>query len=690
MLDGGAGNDTILSRGDGDLTQNLGDSIYGGDGNDDITVLGNVTAIDGGAGIDTVHFNNAHVHDIDLAASHVENFSVYLPINGTSVADHIDLSGATLVDYNGMVSVIDLRGGDGADTLITGAGNDYLYGEDGNDVLEGGAGNDTIDGGGAWNAPGVDVASYEHATAAVTVDLRLQDQQQDTKGAGRDYLTHIEGVRGSVFADSLTGGNGNDLLQGGAGNDTLRGCLGGDTIEGGDGNDWIYGGGRYTDVIGTPPYTDKPLYPDNLTTETLKGGAGADTYVFNGFDDWGSWINFQSGTVTGGPGQVGNVVHNYSEFAYGGDSPTQVEFNAAEGDRLALGNAVFNGHDESVTGNLGIGISYRFVGDHTEVYYVESYLSSTGTGVTTFGTVGAHIVLSSKVELRQVTDNGVTYYVGMAATEGTAGNDQLTNTAAGGSLYGYAGDDTLDSGTGNDWLNGGEGADTADYSASNGAVRVDLNITGDQNTGGGGTDKLVSIENVTGSGYNDILIGNAGSNTLWGGAGHDSLFGGAGNDVLDGGAGNDSLNGAAGADIMSGGSGDDIYFVDSALDQAIEIALGGIDSVRASVDYHLSDNIEYLYLTGGTNLSGFGNTQDNDIFGNSGNNFLDGGAGNDTLQGGDGNDSVLGAVGSDSLSGGTGNDSLDGGAQNDILNGGGRLGHPNRRKRQRYSRRRLG
>ncbi len=660
LLSGDAGDDVILSRGDGDLTQGDGDTVLGGDGNDTLRLLGTVTSIDGGAGSDTAHFEGAHVHNIDLAASSIEYYSISNPLLGSTLDDRIDLSGATLVNqFNGSASYVDIRGGAGNDTIITGSSDDHLYGEDGNDVLEGGAGNDTIDGGGAWNAPGMDVATYEHAASAVHVDLHLLNQVQDTGGAGKDYLTGIEGLRGSAFNDVLTGSDSTygELLQGGAGNDTLRGGLGGDTIEGGAGDDVIYGGGRYTDVSGIPPYINKPLVPEHLTQEVLKGGAGADTYVFNGFDDFGEWINFQTWQIVPGPGQTGSVATNFVEDVYGGDTPTLVEFNAGEGDRLDFSNMTWTGRN--VPGFINAGLSYSIVGDHTEVYYSQGYLTSTVPG-SPVGYAIAHIVLSSKVDLKQVTQNGHTYYVGIDISEGTSGDDHLVAIPAGGSFYGHEGNDTMDSGAGNDWFDGGDGSDTVSYASATGTVRVDLNKTVDQVTGAGGTDRLTNIENLDGSNYNDVLTGNGSDNVLHGSGGNDNLIGNAGNDYLDGGADNDTLNGGTGDDTLVGGTGNDKYYVDSIRDVVLENPGAGTDTVYASVDYGLSANVEDLILTDSA-VAGNGNDGNNHIYGTAGHNVLDGGAGNDSLFGNEGDDALHGGVGNDWLDGGSGADTMFGG-----------------------------
>jgi Ca2+-binding RTX toxin-like protein len=123
---------------------------------------------------------------------------------------------------------------------------------------------------------------------------------------------------------------------------------------------------------------------------------------------------------------------------------------------------------------------------------------------------------------------------------------------------------------GNDVLNGGAGIDTADYSnkivcgtlvlGATAGVTVNLNL-GVQNTGGAGIDNLVlgTIENLTGTNFNDTLIGNAAANVLSGLAGNDNLAGLGGTDTLNGGFnvgfGRDTLTGGAGRDLLTGFGG---------------------------------------------------------------------------------------------------------------------------------------
>jgi Ca2+-binding RTX toxin-like protein len=108
---------------------------------------------------------------------------------------------------------------------------------------------------------------------------------------------------------------------------------------------------------------------------------------------------------------------------------------------------------------------------------------------------------------------------------GNAGDDSISGLAGNDKLEGDAGDDTLYGGAGDDTLDGGAGSDTASYA----------DYSGDPD--GVGSDTLVSIENATGTPFNDTLVGNNSANILSGLAGDDTLRGGGGGDTLDGGEG---------------------------------------------------------------------------------------------------------------------------------------------------------
>ena len=53
--------------------------------------------------------------------------------------------------------------------------------------------------------------------------------------------------------------------------------------------------------------------------------------------------------------------------------------------------------------------------------------------------------------------------------------------------------------------------------------------------------------------------------------------------------------------------GNDAYVVDNAIDQVVENAGEGNDTVFTSIDYRLTANVDNLVLQGGADLQGFGN-----------------------------------------------------------------------------------
>ncbi len=308
------------------------------------------------------------------------------------------------------------------------------------------------------------------------------------------------------------------------------------------------------------------------------------------------------------------------------------------------------------------------------------------------------------------------------AANGFAGNDTMRGNGGSDLLYGGSGDDLLDGGDGNDVLVGGTGNDTYVVGSSGdivtelagagvdtvrssvgrvlGDFQENLVLTGGGAINGTGNDLA---NRITGNGAANVLSGAAGADTLTGGAGNDTyvvdnagdvvveaagggvdtvrssvtrvlgadqenlvLTGGAaidgsGNGLANHIAGNgaaNTLRGAGGADTLDGGAGGDTYYVDGAGDVVIELAGGGIDTVRSGVGRVLGDYQENLVLTGSGAINGTGNDQANQITGNAGANLLSGARGNDVLSGAGGNDVLNGGAGNDTLNGGAGLDSF--------------------------------
>jgi len=197
QLTGNGGNDT-LSGGAGN------DTLNGGSGNDSMT---------GGTGSDTYYVNSSADQVIETDASS----------SGGS-----DLVLSYLASYTLGANVENGRVVATGTASLTGNGlNNLLYAGSGNNVLAGGTGIDTV--------------SYGYAAAAVTINLATTALQA-TGGSGSDTLSAIEGVYGSNYNDTLSGGSVANLLYGAAGNDRLSAVAGNDTLRGGAGNDTLTGG----------------------------------------------------------------------------------------------------------------------------------------------------------------------------------------------------------------------------------------------------------------------------------------------------------------------------------------------------------------------------------------------------------------------------------------------------------------
>jgi Ca2+-binding RTX toxin-like protein len=268
-----------------------------------------------------------------------------------------------------------------------------------------------------------------------------------------------------------------------------------------------------------------------------------------------------------------------------------------------------------------------------------------GDAASTTGTAGADALYGSIGNDTIYGAAGDDTLVGNAGDDrllGGLGNDMLIAGSGNDSLDGSAGNDYLDGGTGNDVMAGGPGNDTYVVDSATdmvleviggGAGGKDLVITSVSMTAPTNVESLQAATgaavNLTGNSLDNILLGNELANKLLGDAGRDTLLGGAGSDTLDGGTG---------VDRMAGGAGDDVYYVDSRLDQIVELANEGFDTVHAASSYTLMSNIENLVLEGTGDFTGGGNSLNNHIWGNAGNNVLAGGLGADTLEGGAGDD----------------------------------------------------
>lgn len=313
------------------------------------------------------------------------------------------------------------------------------------------------------------------------------------------------------------------------------------------------------------------------------------------------------------------------------------------------GNDVLRGDSGDDVLNGGPGVDTMTGGAGNDLYYVDSATDRVIETASSL-TAGGKDIVYSYLSTYTLPANVESIRLLSTATANATGNG-LGNT--------------LFAGAGNNVLNGGAGVDTVSYNYAASGVTVSLADTGTQATGGSRSDRLISIENLSGSKFGDKLTGNSGDNALSGGAGNDRIVGGAGNDLLNGGAGVDTMIGGAGndahivdsrSDVVSEslGAGSDTLRFDVAGSAAITVSLGGtVSGLTAGQTY---SNIENLTLGGTAAHNGIGSTANNQIAGNAAANRLYGHNGNDALNGGAGNDTLDGGAGADTLMGGIGND----------------------------------
>jgi Ca2+-binding RTX toxin-like protein len=493
--------------------------------------------------------------------------------------------------------------------------------------------------------------------------------------------TGDDSLDGAVGSDSVVGSDGNDTLSGGPGADSLVGGVGSDVYRvdnakdlvdesGGDGTDNVQSTISYLlaagienlELLGSRAVNgtgnvDANRLAGNKGANKLDGKEGADTLEGNGGNDTFVVNDASDQVIENIVGRDGgtDLVLSAVSFDLSLTDHAQIEKLTLTGGAFdnidAMGNALAN----TLTGNAGNNLLNGMggvdkmaggLGDDTYVIDLKTDRVTEGkdAGTDTVQSILSYVLGANLEKLELLPGAG-----NVDATGNTADN-RLTGNDGNNKLDGKGGGDTMLGGLGNDTYVVDKAGDVADE------------------TGGGGTDTLVTpfatilgadFENLTltgtaavsgtGNAEDNTILGNSGANALDGLEGHDSLVGGSGNDMLTGGAGNDTLDGGTGADDLAGGEGDDSYVVDNAKDAITELADGGTDTVQSSVTHTLAAEVENLTLTGAGAINGTGNELGNLIVGNTAANILSGGDGNDILDGGKGTDKLTGGAGSDTF-----------------------------------------
>lgn len=249
VIGGGPGNDALWGEGGND-TLNGGswnDHLYGQAGNDSLSGgidddfirggIGNDT-LNGDAGLDLLHGETGDDSmrggdGIDALFGNEGNDT----LDGGAGDDEV-VGGIGDDVLSGGLDADGIDGGEGHDVLIGNAGADLLTGGLGDDQLFGGSGADGLDGG----LGNYDIVSYQTSSFGLTIDLGGLAPLNQSGDARGDTFLNFEELRGTRFADRLTGDALNNVLSGGSGDDTIDGSVGNDTVIGGTGNDNLTGG----------------------------------------------------------------------------------------------------------------------------------------------------------------------------------------------------------------------------------------------------------------------------------------------------------------------------------------------------------------------------------------------------------------------------------------------------------------
>ncbi len=616
----GTGGYQILGEGVGDLDalSVAGGGDFNRDGINDL-VIGAPDNEEGGSNAGAVYVvwgGGDTTVDLSLIAQGIGGAKVVGAAGsllGSSVAISPDMNGDTTVDL-----ILGAPGvGESVYTLFTPASwqpDNNIYGTEGDDLIVPGYGSVL-------------------RTVGDTADTIVALGGNDTIAAAGGH----DSIDGGAGADTIDGGAGNDSIDGGADADAMAGGTGDDTYLvdnlldtttelAGEGSDTVIASVNWTladhvdnlqlqglALLGTGN-SDANTLSGTAGNNILDGGQGADTLIGGAGND--TYQVDQAGDTIQEAGSAGTDTVIATLDWILGDNLENLQLAGAA--RVGTGNLLANaltgttgndtldglGGNDTMTGGLG-----------DDTYHVDSAADAV---VESLGG-GTDLVIAS-------IDHTLALHVDNLQLAGLARIG--TGNAANNSITGTAGDDTLDGAGGIDTLAGGQGNDIYKVDAA-GDVIIEAP--------GGGTDTVLAafdyilpaeLENLqlTGTAHNGT--GNAGANTITGGTG------------------SDTLNGAGGADLLIGGLGDDTYRVDHVSDVVQEAAGGGKDTVIATVDYTVSDNIEVLQVTG-EGTTGTGNAGDNELRGDVGHQSLVGGLGNDTLDGGSGGDTMAGGDGDD-------------------------------------------
>ena len=478
----------------------------------------------------------------------VLSFASGMALDITNILDGEGTTGDDAA-LNGTAENDVLRGFAGDDVITAGDGGDFIHGGLGNDSLSGDLGNDTYyyslgdgddvitdsDGNDSlYFGEGIAFSDLAFALVGATLeDLEITISQTEVDPDGDpdtdDDIITVEGkitiqnyaaVGGQVeriyfdngdvattaailglvlatdAADAVTWTNSSIIIDGGEGDDNITSGEYEDMLAGGEGTDVLAGG-------------------DGDDIYLFSRGDGADTFTDSAGDDvvwFGAGISLSDLDLE----IIGNdlVIDVRGEaVAEAGDPPnpddlvtlkdwvidgSRIEWLAfADGSGITL--------DQFVDMKVGSSADEVINGDQ-----VTAVIDATGAT--------ANSVISDEF------DNIDLIFAG-------DGNDMIDARSDDDIIFAGAGDDHIWASEGGDIIDGGDGIDEINYLKSDAGISLNL-LAGFGAGGYADGDIVVNVENVSGSRFDDLIIGDDEDNIIRGGLGNDELVGGDGNDTL--------------------------------------------------------------------------------------------------------------------------------------------------------------
>jgi Ca2+-binding RTX toxin-like protein len=568
LMFGGATNDTMYG-GEGI------DVMFGGDGNDTMYSSNNIDVVFGNAGDDKIYGDDGGpLFHVDISGTDTGIRLGNVIFGGTG---DDEITGGRDLDL--------LFGGDGNDTIKgsydypwwkivklsfdcgevdIGLDADIIFGGKGDDVLDGGYGIDFIFGG-----PGDDIIMGNSAPFELPLSMgflfggpgddHIYGGKWDviTLAFGNDGVDHIYGSTFGVM-NLLFGNDGDDFIEGKG--DLLN------LLFGGPGNDTMTGGALVLDLMFGGPNNDIMHGGPFGALDVMFGGDGDDIMIGDGSLVEVQFGNAGNDRMNSGPGLLYAMWGNDGCDTMVGDAVLGIMFGNDNADNMTGGfgmDIMFGGPGPDIMdGGDGPDIMFGGAGDDTMSGGTDAWpnlMFGNADNDTIYGGNGPDILLGNGGDDHIYGGGGPDIIFGGPghdAIDGGDGSDLIFGGSGNDCLFGGVGNDLIFGGSDNDFINGDEDGDLIFGNSGNDTIR-----------GNGGGNYLFGNKDddtIKSEGDTDRVWGNRGNDNIQNFGDHARLRGNRGDDIFD-------LQG--GTDIrVFGGSGTDLYELNGGIPSKVKSA----------------------------------------------------------------------------------------------------------------------